>query len=64
MIWHRWDNMVSDADDKEKTPRPEKASERARLAEALRENLRRRKVQNRARTKSEAKAASKPDSPA
>ena len=55
---------MSDTDDKEKTPRPEKASERARLAEALRENLRRRKVQTRARTKNGAKTASEPDAPA
>jgi hypothetical protein len=58
------DTSVSDTDDKEKTPRAEKASERTRLAEALRENLRRRKVQNRARTKSGAKTASEPDTPA
>jgi hypothetical protein len=41
--------------------RPEKLSERARLAEALRENLRRRKAQNRARAAtSEARTASEP----
>jgi hypothetical protein len=56
--------LVSDADDKAKPPRPEKVSERARLAEALRENLRRRKVQIRERTKSGAKSASEPETPA
>jgi hypothetical protein len=54
---------MSEADDKPNAPRPEKASEQVRLAEALRENLRRRKAQTRARA-AEAKVNSQPKPPA
>jgi hypothetical protein len=48
-------------DKRQQAPRPEKVSERARLAEALRENLRRRKAQDRARTATaEAQTKSEP----
>ena len=55
--------LMSEADDKQTARRPEKASEQVRLAEALRDNLRRRKAQTRARTAAaevEVKSQSKP----
>ncbi len=53
--------LTSETDDQRTAPRPEKASERVRLAEALRENLRRRKAQTRARAvTAEAKVGSEP----
>jgi len=54
---------MSEAENGQKAPRPEKAAERVRLAQALRENLRRRKVQSRERA-AEAKASSGPKPPA
>jgi hypothetical protein len=41
--------LNGEVEDRQPVARPEKVSERARLAEALRENLRRRKAQNHAR---------------
>lgn len=56
---------MNKADDQPQAPRPEKASERVRLAEALRDNLRRRKAQTRARAATaEATVNSGPKPPA
>jgi hypothetical protein len=54
---------MSEAENGPKVPRPEKAAERARLAAALRENLRRRKAQSRERA-AEAGTDSVPKPPA